>query len=355
MNEETLKTIENLENGLNNMINKDNVIYFLVYDTKNNPRASVKYIYDLALRLKNTDYNVKMLVEDKSYNGVKGWLSNRYDSIPVVTIKDDKPLINIEDTVIVPEYYSNVLSQLINIKCSKIMLIQQKEFVFDTLNIGSRWSEYGFDKCITTTKEAKRYLDEYFPGTLTYVIPPYIEDIFCETNLPQKPFIAIHCRERAKNKKIISEFYLKYPYLRWVTFRDMVQQSYDEFAENLKECMVSVWIDNESTFGTFPLESMKCNIPVIGKIPDTKPDWLGENGIWVNDENDINEMLSTYVTSWIDNQDLYDEFKEKMIETVLPYDNNTFNENVDSIFKSIFNSRIELFGSSINTLKTKEQ
>ena len=53
MNEETLKTIQNLEHGLNKIVNKENVIYFLTYDTKNNPRASIKYIYDLALKLKN--------------------------------------------------------------------------------------------------------------------------------------------------------------------------------------------------------------------------------------------------------------------------------------------------------------
>lgn len=355
MNEETVKTIENLESSLGKIINKENVIYFLTYDTKNNPRASVKYIYDLALKLKNSEYNVKILVEEKSYSGVKGWLGNRYDTIPTVSIKDDKPVINVEDIIIVPEYFSNVLPQLLNIRCGKIMLVQQKEYVFDTLNVGSRWSEYGFDKCITTTKESKRYLDEFFPSTLTYVIPPYIEDIFSETKKPQKPFIAIHCRERVKNKKIISEFYLKYPHLRWITFRDMVQLSYDDFADSLKECMVSVWIDDESTFGTFPLESMKCNIPVIGKIPNTKPDWLGDSGIWVNDESDIIEMLSTYVTSWIDNQDLYDDFKEKMADTVALYDKTNFDNNVESIFNTIFTNRIELFTTSINTLKTKEE
>lgn len=42
------ENIEKLSNSLENLHNKTNVIYFLVYDTKNNPRASVKYIYDLA-------------------------------------------------------------------------------------------------------------------------------------------------------------------------------------------------------------------------------------------------------------------------------------------------------------------
>ena len=65
---------------------------------------------------------------------------------------------------------------------------------------------------------------------------------------------------------------------------------YDEFATALKECMVSLWVDDESTFGTFPLESMKCGVPVVGKIPDTEPDWLSENGMWTYDGNKLVEL-----------------------------------------------------------------
>ena len=354
MSEETLKTIESLELSLNRLNNNESVIYFLTYDTKNNPRASVKHIYDMALRLKENGQNPKILVEDKSYTGVDGWLGDKYNTIPVLSIKDDQPVINIDDFVVVPEYYSNVLPQLQGIRCSKIMLIQQKDYIFDTLEIGSKWSDYGFDKCITTTQEVKRYIDEYFPGTLTYTIPPYISDVFTPTKTLQKPYVAISCRDRVKSKKIISEFYLKYPHLRWITFRDMVQLSYDEFATALNECMVSIWVDDESTFGTFPLESMKCGVPVIGKIPNTKPEWIGENGIWVNDENEINGMLSSFVLSWIDDKEVYEDFKTKMVESTSPYTEENFNTNVDSIFNTIYTNRVELFNNSITNLKTKE-
>lgn len=354
MNEEVQKNIENLELGLNRLLNKESILYFLIYDTKDNPRAGVKYLYDMALTLMIKGYNTKILVSDNTYVGVKNWLGDVYNAIPRVSIKDDKPLINVDDFIFVPEYYSNVLPSLTNLRCTKIMVVQQKEYIFDTLTIGSKWIDHGFDKCITTTKEAKRYIDGYFPETLTYVIPPFIDDVFKPTELPQKPFIAIHCRDRSKTTKIISEFYMKYPHLRWIAFRDMVQLPYTDFAEALKECMVSVWIDNESTFGTFPLESMKCNVPVIAKTPESKPDWMGENCIWVTEDNDINEMLSSFVTSWIDCKDIYDEFKEKMNETVLPYNKETFDVNVDAILNTIYNSRIEMFTNSIKSLKTIE-
>ena len=62
--------------------------------------------------------------------------------------------------------------------------------------------------------------------------------------------------------------------------------SEQEFAETLKECFLSVWIDDESGFGTFPLESMASGVPVMGKIPNLQPEWMKEeNGIWVDDKN----------------------------------------------------------------------
>ena len=97
----------------------------------------------------------KILVEEKGYSGVKGWLGDDYDELPVVTIKEDKVEIKIDDTIVVPEHYSNILPQLSNIKCIKVILVQQKEYMFETLSIGSRWSDFGFTRCITTTQALK--------------------------------------------------------------------------------------------------------------------------------------------------------------------------------------------------------
>ena len=168
------ENIEKLENSLHKLISNEHVIYFLTYDTKNNPRASVKYIYDVALTLKNNGYNVKILVEDKTYQGVQSWLGNDYDTLDVLTIKDDKVEIKIEDIVVVPEYYSNILENLSNIKCTKVMLVQQKEYIYETLPIGSRWINFGFDKIITTTESTKKYIIEYFKDVNVFIIPPII-------------------------------------------------------------------------------------------------------------------------------------------------------------------------------------
>ena len=45
-----MSNIEKLESSLGRIENKENVIYFLTYDTKNNARAAVKNIYDMATK-----------------------------------------------------------------------------------------------------------------------------------------------------------------------------------------------------------------------------------------------------------------------------------------------------------------
>lgn len=347
--------IEKLESALGRLESSESVVYFLTYDTKGNARASIKYIYDLAKTLNNNGTTAKILVEDKNYTGVESWLGDGYNNLDVVTIKDDKIELKIDDILVVPEYYSNALEQLSNIRCTKVMLVQQKDYIFETLPIGSRWSDYGFERVITTTEASKKYIMEYFPESLVFIIPPIIEDIFTPLNLPLKPFIAINCRDRNVNRKLISEFYLKFPQLRWVTFRDMVKLSYEDFATNLKESMVSLWVDDESTFGTFPLESMKCGIPVVGKIPNTEPDWLGENGLWTYDSNKLVDILGTYVLAWIEGVELGDDVKDKMKETLLPYEKTITENNILSIFGTLKNKRIESIKTAINNLKQEEE
>lgn len=344
------ENIEKLESALGRLETKENVIYFLTYDTKNNARASIKHIYDMALTLKENGYNSKILVEDETYTGAE-WLGDSYKELPVVSIKEDKIEIKIEDIIVVPEYYSNVLQQLSNIRCMKVMLVQQKEYIFETLPIGSRWSDYGFDRVITTTEQSKKYILDIFPETLVHIIPPMIGDNFKPNEGITKPFIAISVRDRVQHRKFISEFYLKYPHLRWITFRDMVQMDYNDFSESLKDSLVSFWVDDESTFGTFPLESMKCGVPVVGKIPKNEPDWLSENGMWTYDENKLIEILGTYVLAWLEGVELTEEVKDKMKETLLPYSSDITKTTILSVFNSFNNKRGETIKNALDKLK----
>ena len=208
---------------------------------------------------------------------------------------------------------------------------------------------------ITTTDASKKYIQSIFPESLVFINPPKIGDHFKKSEKPIKPYIAISARDRGQHRRVISEFYLRYPQLRWITFRDMVQIPYDEFPSILQECMCSVWLDEESTFGTFPLESMKCEVPVIGKIPNTEPDWLGENGIWSYDLTKIVELLGTYVLAWLEGITITEEIKEKMKSTLLPYSDDIIDNNVISIFNSFKSTRMTTIENALEKLKEETE
>ena len=346
-----------IEESISNIKNNKNNIYFLTYDTRNNPRASIKHIYDIALTLKENGFNSKILVENKSYVGVNGWLGDVYNDLDIVSIKDDAPKIKIEDIIVIPEYYSNVLEQLSSIKCVKIMLIQQKNYIFENLPVGSKFSDFGVDRIITTTDSAKKYLNEYFPEMMVYIVPPIISDLFKPSEKLKKPFIGIHCRDRNINRKIISEFYLKFPYLRWITFKDLVNFSYEDFANNLKECYAGVWVDDESTFGTFPIECMKSNIPIIGKIPNTVPDWMKENnGGWVHELDEIPNVLGSVITTLVEDEDVLmtDEIIKSTNDTVNMYNTENTKNSILKIFVGILEKRTETLNNILKKQKENE-
>ena len=90
------ENIEKINTALGRLEDSKSIVYFLTYDTKNNARASVKYIYDLALTLNQNGITSKILVEDSTYVGVESWLGDKYKELEVVSIKEDKVEINIE-------------------------------------------------------------------------------------------------------------------------------------------------------------------------------------------------------------------------------------------------------------------
>jgi len=118
--------------------------------------------------------------------------------------------------------------------------------------------------------------------------------------------------------------------------------------------MVSIWIYDESTFGTFPLESMKCGVPIVGKIPNNMPDWMGENGMWTDDTNDLVHVLATYVLSWLEGIELKEDVREKMKDSVAPYTKEIHTQNTIAIFKSLINGRLEKINKTIEEINQNE-
>ena len=87
--------------------------------------------------------------------------------------------------------------------------------------------------------------------------------------------------------------------------------SEEEFSKALRESFLSVWIDDTSAYGTFPLESMTCGVPVLGLTPNLLPSWMSEdNGIWINNKNQMVDFVADFLQNWLEdnvNPNLYEE------------------------------------------------
>lgn len=351
-----LETQKKVQNSIENLASKQAKIYFLVQDTKGNAKAGIRQIYLIAQALKNNGFNPHILHESKNYTGVESWLGEGYEEIPHVTIETGDLKISPEDFVVIPEIFGHALEQLSNIPSGKIILLQAYDHMLETLTPGASWSQYGFVKCITTTEEQKEYVSKIMRNSSFDVLEPHIPSVFNVKDKPAKPIITIHTREPRNTAKIIKTFYLKYPQFRWITFRDMRGLSQEEFANNLKESFVSVWVDDESGFGTFPIESMASGTPVIGKVPNMKPSWMTDyNGVWTYDFNNIVDILAEFIQNWLEDN-ISESLYELGISTAKKYqDYHLFETTVTSLFSSYLETRRETFEQQLEKIKLEEE
>lgn len=349
--------IQRLESSVENFKNKNFKIYFFTQDTKGNANASVRYIYQLALKLKNNGFDANILHEKNDYYGVSNWLGEKYMSeLNHQSVEGNNLQITPEDVVVIPEIFGYVMPQLTNLPCFKIVLCQSYDYIYETLQAGQSWSQLGFTKCITTSERMKEYISSNMKNVSIEVINPIISDNFTPYKLPQKPVIAIHTRDQRDTANLIKSFYNKFPQYRWISFKDLRGLPEKEFANSLKECMLSVWIDPTSSFGTFPLESMKCGVPVLGKIPNMSPEWINEdNGLWIQDSLIFQDVIADYIQNWMEDN-ISEKIYNEGLKTSEKYsDESKMEKEIIEFFERYITNRISNFTEEINKHKNNEQ
>jgi glycosyltransferase involved in cell wall biosynthesis len=309
--------MNNKQNEIINMIemieDRKFGFYFFTLDTKGNPTAGIANIYEHVKVLTELGYNAYILHEKDDYHGVGEWLGEEYAKLPHKSIEKQELKLTSVDYIIIPEIFSNVMEQVKAFPCKKIVLSQAYAYALELLKIGQRWDmDYGFKDVITTSERQAKYLKSLFPSIKTHIVPPSIPDYFKPTDKIQKPIISIVTREQSDALKIVKAFYLQNPIYKWLTFRELRGLPRKTFAEQLSDSCLAVWVDDNAGFGTFPLEAIQCNTPVIGKIPNLIPEWmetesdvenqiqLKDNGIWSNNILTIPNLIAEYMKLWLE-------------------------------------------------------
>ena len=347
--------ITKLELSIENMKNKKSRIYLIAQDTKGNAKASIAYIYRLGLALLNAGYNPIILHETPDYTGVSGWLGEEYMKLPHKSIEGQNLEVSPEDLIVIPELYGFVMSQITNLPCGKIVLCQAYDHILETLQPGQSWSDLGFLKCITTSDKQKEQVESIMRNVSFDILKPYISDEFKPQEYPAKPIISVHSREPRDTANLIKTFYIKFPQYRWITFRDVRGLTEKEFAKGLESSCLSVWIDETSGYGTFPLECMKSNVPVLGLVPNVVPEWMSENnGLWINNKTQMVDFIADYLQNWLEdnvNENLFIEMK-KTVDSLPTKE--TFEKDSVSLFEKYISTRRESFEEQLSKLETIE-
>ena len=350
--------VSQLKEVIGNLENKNFRMYFFTLDTKGNPTAGIANIYEHVKILNELGYNACILHEKNDYklrgdengNGVGDWLGEEYAQLPHASIEGQELLIAPSDFIIIPEIFSNIMEQVKGFPCKKIVFSQSYDYLLELLPVGKRWDfDYGFNDVITTSKKQASYVKSLFPSIRTHVVPISIPSYFKPTEKPKTPVVAILTRNAGEASKLAKSFYLQYPIYKWVTFKELRGLSRENFATQLEKCCLAVWIDDQAGFGTFPLEAIECNTPVIGKMPNMIPEWMetveenGEisvknNGVWTNTTLNISELIATYLKIWLEDS-VPSDLLEAMAETRGQYSVENQKQTLEDVYSAIFENR----------------
>ena len=357
-----------VKDTIKKIVNKDFGIYFFTLDTKGNPTAGVATIYEHVKILRELGFNAQILHDKNDYRlkgdeegmGIADWLGEEYAELPHISIESQQLQVGPQDFVIIPEAFASIMKQTVNFPCKRIVFLQSYEYIFEMLEIGENWNAFGINEVITTNDNLKKYAESVFRNLVTEVIPIGIPDYFKNSEKPKLPTVAISARDKREILKIVKVFFQKYPHYRFVTFRDMSGLPRKEFAKSLSESFLGVWVDELSSFGTFPIEAMKSETPVIGKIPRMIPEWMGEtdengglklidNGVWVTNLNAIPDMVATMVGLYLE-----DALPENVLNTMKEYENKYSEENTKQHIKEVYNRIIGRRLTELGVVDAKE-
>jgi hypothetical protein len=373
--EETKQIQEQIKQGesvLKNLEDKNFTLYFFTLDTKGNPTAGIANIYEHVKILNSLGFKAAILHEKNDYklrgddngNGIAEWLGEEYASLPHVSIEGQELNITPADFIIIPEIFSNIMDQVKGFPCKKIVFSQSYDYLMELLPIGKRWNtDYNFHDVITTSEKQARYVNSLFPSIRTHIVPVSIPSYFKDSEQPKIPIVSILTRNHGDAAKIAKSFYLQYPIYKWITFKELRGIPRKDFANQLAKSCLAVWIDDQSGFGTFPLEAMECNTPVIGKMPNMIPEWMEgkdedgnyvikNNGVWTNTTINIPELIATYIKVWLEDS-VPNELLESMKQSTGQYTEEKQVEAVKNVYNGLLENRKKEIEAMIQNFESK--
>jgi hypothetical protein len=347
---------ERIEENIGKLNDKSFNFYFMTMDSKGAPSAAIANIYEHVKVLNELGYNAHILHQQNDYklkadaegNGLTEWLGQEYADLPHVSIQDQNLKVTPADFIIVPEIMGSVFKEVKNIPSKKILFAQTYNYLLEpyTAEEGFNFFTHGIKDVITTSNKVKEYIDGLSNGQAnTKVIPLGIPDYFKPSDKPKKPMVGLFTRDPRETMRFVKSFYTKYPQFKFISFRDLKGISREQFAKELSELCMVVWVDDISTFGTTPVEAMKSNVPVVGKIPDMVPEWMTDNnGFWSHSTNNLIDITYKFVQAWLEDAEPAEMYGE-IAKLKDQYTMEQQRTSIENIYGELVKERLEQFES----------
>jgi hypothetical protein len=353
-----LEKVEKIKAALDRLTNKKSKFIFCVPESQN-PVASIYEIYFHATVVKNMGYEVIVMVERSDYVP-PAWIEKELTQFKHMSMSDPKLTVSVDDIMIIPDIYSNIMEQTKNLPCLRIGLLQSVDYMINALIPGTDWALFGIRDIITTSETLKEVVNTFY-GKGKFNIKTYnigIPDYFEPSKIPQKPIISVVGRNANEIAKFVKLFFSKYPQYNWITFDPMLTKSKPpqtmrrvDFAKRLQNNFAAVWIDRIASFGTFPLECMKSGTIPICLKPDIMPEYMIERdekgvgtkvveggGIWTDNYYDLPILTGEVLIKFLDDN-ISPALYEKMNAIASKYNQEDSEKRLVEIYQEFINQR----------------
>jgi hypothetical protein len=344
------ENLEKIEKIITSIENKGSKFFFFMPNIQT-PNSTMYQIYWNATVVKDMGYECIILTESDTEYTKPYFVDADLMQMKHMTVSN-RINISPEDFLIIPEIFTNVMEQLKNFNCEKIVLLQSLDYALHALTPGMQWSDFGISKILTVSDPLKNMVHDFFGEY--YRIKKYdigISDLFVDKSKLKKPIISFVSRNGNDITDIIKLFYLKYPHFRFVTFQELSGLDRDTYSKKLKDSFACVWVDNISTFGTVPLECMKAGTIPIGLIPRIDHEYIDDyNGIWAYDLFKLPDMIGSLLTTYLEDS-IPQEFYSKMEETSSKYSLENSKNTLNQVYQEFLNERLEYFKKALELEK----
>lgn len=332
------KIIERIEKEIKKCEDKEFNVYFYVIDTKGVPSGSLLYIYKLAHELQTLGYKVTMLHNEKDFVGVEQWAEAKYAELPHASISDRKTTISPSDFLVIPEIYTDIMSQTRDLNCKRVILLQNFDYMTRIIPPGVHPYEYGITDVITNTKYNEELIHNNLPQMRTHIITPGISSaMFRENEQPKKMIVNFAVKDANDASRIVKPFFWKYPQLKWVTFAQLQNLPQEVFANALRDAAITIVVDDTMSFGYAALEALKTGSIVICKIPENMPEWMLEKEeltnaiVWVDNLDEVADIIANLVAMWV-RDDVPEALYEEMAKVAKLHTMENMREDVKKVF-----------------------